>query len=51
VSGHLESSDERPAVAARRAAAALPNVAPPLATRARVAEVPPTPTARENGAH
>jgi ABC-type multidrug transport system ATPase subunit len=51
VSGRLESSDERPAVAARRAAAASPNVAPPLATRARVAEVMPTSTARENGAH
>ena len=54
-SGRLESGTERPSVAARRAAAALPNGAPldasQLVTRARVAELPPPSTARENGAH
>jgi len=55
-SGRLEVTDEPQAVAARRAAATLPNVvapfdAPPLPPRARVAEVSSPSTARENGAH
>jgi ABC-type multidrug transport system ATPase subunit len=54
-SGRLESTMECPAVAARSAAAMLPNVAPhetssPVA-RARVAELSPPSTAREKGAH
>jgi ABC-type Mn2+/Zn2+ transport system ATPase subunit len=53
-SGRIETTAERPAVAARRAAATLPTGAAPDTLqpiqRARVAELSPPPTARENGA-
>ena len=52
--GRLESISERPAVAARRAAAPLPNGAPHEtslpAPRARVAELSPPSSAQENSA-